>query len=89
MFALAQNHGFLVYEAPPYWRTFEPFVLLKKYKNRHSSNITSLKFSPDSRFIATCGNDNMIYINNIFSVPGYLPITLEVHRYSIIGIYFS
>lgn len=36
LFCVTQSHGFLVYECPSFWRTFEPFILLKKYKNRHS-----------------------------------------------------
>ena len=89
LFAIAQNNGFCVYEAPSHWRTFEPFVLIKKYKNRHSSEIRSIKFAADNRFIITCGNDNIIYFNNIFPIEGYLPISLEVHRYSIIGVEFT
>ena len=71
------------------YRTFEPFVLVKKYKNRHSSNITTIRFSPDNRFLLTAGEDNIIYINNLFPVEGYMAISLEVHRYKSVGLSYS
>ena len=55
LLAIAQDHVFIVYRSPCLFRTFEPFVLVKKYKNRHSSNITSIRFSPDNRFLLTAG----------------------------------
>lgn len=48
-----------------------------------------MRFSPDSRFLATCGSDNIIYLNNLFTIHGYLPVTLEVHKYKIVSVYFS
>ncbi len=89
LFAIAQDHGFSVYECPPLYRTFEPFVLIKKYKNRHSSDICSMNFSPDSRFIVTAGLDNIIYLNNLFPIPDYVALSFEVHRFKIIGVHFS
>jgi hypothetical protein len=55
LFAVAQGQGFMVYECPSFWRTFEPFLLIKKYKNRHASGILTTTFSPDSRFLVTAG----------------------------------
>lgn len=68
LFGIAQEHGFIVYRSPSLYRTFEPFVLIKKYKNRHSSNMTTIRFSPDNRFLLTAGEDNIIYVNNLFPV---------------------
>jgi len=51
-------------------------VLIKKYKNRHSANICSIRFSPDSRFLLTAGEDNIIYMNNIFPIKDYVAIQL-------------
>ena len=79
----------MVYECPSIWRTFEPFILLKKYKNRHSDDIVSAKFSPDSRFLLTCGKDSIIYMNILFPLEGYIAMTFEVHRFKILGISFS
>ena len=31
----------------------------------------------------------MIYLNNLFPIEDYLPITLEVHKYKIITLSFS
>lgn len=89
LFAIAQDHGFIVYRSPSLYRTFEPFVLVKKYKNRHSSNITAIRFSPDNRFLLTAGEDNIIYMNNLFPIEGYIAFSLEVHRYKIVGMYYS
>lgn len=86
---MAQQHGFFVYESPPLYRTFEPFVLLKKYKNKHAGDITALAISPDSRFLVSCGEDYLIYLNNLFPIRDYLPICLEVHRYKIISVSYS
>ena len=63
--------------------------MVKKYKNRHSANITYIRFSPDSRFLLTAGEDNIIYMNNLFSIEGYVAISLEVHRFKIIGLFYS
>lgn len=60
--------------------------MIKKYKNRHSGKIDAAKFTPDNRFLITWGEDNMIYINNLFPIEGFIPITLEVHRYKILGV---
>lgn len=89
LFCVTQAHGFLVYECPSFWRTFEPFILLKKYKNRHSADIISSRISPDSRFLITCGHDNLIYINNLFPIPDYIAMILEVHKYKILGASYS
>lgn len=37
----------------------------------------------------TAGEDNIVYMNNLFTVENYIAISLEVHRYKIIGMYFS
>lgn len=63
--------------------------MIKKYKNRHSDNIVCSRFSPDSRFLITCGLDNIIYINNLFPIPDYIAMTLEVHKYKILGASYS
>ena len=31
----------------------------------------------------------MIFLNNLFPIEGYLPITLEAHRYKVISTSFS
>jgi hypothetical protein len=63
--------------------------LLKKYKSRHSGRITSVNFSRDSRFLVTSGEDDVIFVNNLFPINGYIAITLEAHRYKILATYFS
>jgi len=63
--------------------------LLKKYKTRHANNICYLEFSRDSRFLVTSGEDNIIFVNNLFPIPGYMAISLEAHRYKIVATAFS
>ncbi len=89
LFAVAMQTGFVVYEAPSYYRTFEPFLVLKKYRCRHSGAVTHLEFSPDSRFLLTSGEDNMIYLNNLFRIEDYMALSLEAHRYKVISMHFS
>ncbi len=55
LLAVGQNQGFSVYECNGVYRTFEPLVLLKKYKSRHSARILTLEFSRDSRFLVSSG----------------------------------
>jgi periodic tryptophan protein 2 len=42
LLAIGQNQGFFVYECNGVYRTFEPLVLLKKYKSRHSARILTV-----------------------------------------------
>jgi periodic tryptophan protein 2 len=56
LLAVGIDRGFRIYESPPFLRTFEPLLLLKKYKNRHTGTLTSMSFTPDSRFLITSGN---------------------------------
>lgn len=42
LLAVGQNQGFSVYECNGVYRTFEPLVLLKKYKSRHSAKILTV-----------------------------------------------
>ena len=53
---------------PPFWRTLEPLVLIKKYINRHANLLTGLRFSPDSRFLLSHGLEPKLYMNNIMSL---------------------
>ena len=55
LLCIGQGQGFTVYECGSLYRCFEPLVLLKKYKTRHSANICSISFSKDSRFLLTSG----------------------------------
>lgn len=42
LLAIGQDNGFSVYECNGVYRTFEPLILIKRYKSRHSGKITSL-----------------------------------------------
>ena len=68
MLGVGQEKGFSVYECSCLYRSFEPLVLIKKYKTRHSGNIRYIDFSPDSRFLITSGEDDMIFLNNLFPI---------------------
>lgn len=48
-----------------------------------------MQFSPDSRFLATAGLDNIVYMTNLFPIPDFMAITMEVHRFKIIAIHYS
>jgi len=76
LLGIGQEQGFTVYECRSVYRCFEPLLLLKKYKTRHSSNILTLHFSQDSRFLVTGGEDNIVFINNLFPIKDYIAITL-------------
>jgi hypothetical protein len=39
--------------------------------------------------LLTCGEDNIIFVNNLFPIQDYIPITLEAHRYNITAASFS
>ena len=45
LLAIAKESGFWVYECHSLYRSFEPLVLVKKYKSRHSGHITGVAFS--------------------------------------------
>lgn len=55
MLGVGLENGFAVYECSGVYRSFEPLVLIKKYKSRHAGNIRGLQFSRDSRFLLTYG----------------------------------
>ena len=78
-----------MYECSCLYRSFEPLWLIKKYKTRHSGNIRTIDFSPDSRFLVTSGEDDVIFLNNLFPIEGYMAITFEAHRYIVISTSFS
>lgn len=78
-----------MYEAPPLRRSFEPLLLIKKYKSRHTAKITSLRFSPDSRFLITGGDDNKVFLNNVLSVPDYVALSFDVHRFRLVDCFFD
>ena len=89
LLGVAKDSGFWVYECDSLYRCFEPLVLLKKYKSRHSGSITGLTFSDDGRFLVTRGDENVIFINNLYPLPEYTAVSLQAHRFTIIGTFFS
>ncbi len=60
--------------------------LIKKF-NGHSSNITSVKFSPDGNIMASCSEDNTIKL--WYTKTNYLKLTLNGHTKKINSICFS
>lgn len=89
LLAVGIDRGFRVYEAPPFLRSFEPLLLLKKYKNRHTGKLTSISWTPDSRFVITSGEENRIYLNNVLPIKDYIAMSFDVHRHKIVGCFFD
>lgn len=89
LLATGIDNGFRIYESPPTRRTFEPLLLVKKYKSRHTSKLTCMQFSPDSRFLISGGEDNKVFLNNVLSVPDYVALSFDVHRYRLVQCFFD
>lgn len=90
LFAVGEERGFRVYLSPPFWRSLEPLVLIKKYTNRHSLPLSGLTFSPDSRFLLTYGKEPRIFLNNLVSLgKSWTAPSFDVHKYEIVNSFFE
>lgn len=75
-----------IFERPPNHHHIEPLLLLKKYTSIHSEPITSVEFSPDSRFVVSASKDLTIRITNLFTIPEFIPYILSGHRAKILSL---
>jgi periodic tryptophan protein 2 len=64
-------------------------MLHRQYKNVQSGDITSIDWSPDSRFIMTGSRDLTAKIINIHKINNYIPFTFTGHKSKIIKCFFS
>ena len=87
--AVSINKGVEIYEMPNLIKEYEPFVLYRKYTSFHNDKITSINWSPDSRFILTGSKDTNVRILNLFKLPNYYPYTFTGHKKKIITALFS
>ena len=68
-----------IWFTPPMRREFSPFELHKEFGG-HYDVVTSLCWSPCSRFIVTGSRDRSLRINAVGRCPGFATITLTGHR---------
>ena len=85
LFAVGKDKKVQIWKAPPKFKEFSPFRLLKTI-GRHTQEITCMDWSSDSKFLVTGGRDHSVIINPIF---GGQPITFSAHRNQIIGCFFA
>ncbi len=78
-----------IYENPGLVRSFSPLVIYKKYTNIHSKDVTSIIWSPDSRFFMTVGNDMVCKILSLHALPGYEIISLTGFKKPVVLAFFS
>lgn len=94
-FAVASDGGKLrIYESPGLIRSFCPLSIFKKYTNIHSSSITQIIWTKDSRFLMTSSQDltcKILSLHKLVSAQDgeYQPITLTGFRKPIQLIFFS
>jgi WD40 repeat protein len=87
--AVAFDREIRVYEKPINFRVMEPFVQIKKINTGHTENITAIFWSPDSRFICTASKDCNVYMNNVFSLPGYVTQKFVGHRKKVLQVFWD
>lgn len=69
-------------------RQFAPFVRHRVYTG-HYSNVTSVEWSPDSRFFLTSSEDMTAHIYSVHSSDSIAASTLTGHRDAVVNAYFS
>ncbi|TIB05736.1 hypothetical protein E3P96_00955 [Wallemia ichthyophaga] len=88
---LAVTHGshVQVWRAPSFLiREFAPMVLFRTYTG-HFDSVTSITWSPCSRFFVTCSYDMTARLFTLDTLPGFRPKTLSGHKDRVVNAYFS
>jgi len=89
-FAIAVGKKFKIFESPTVQsKTFQSMVLYKKYGNLHSSDITGISWSSDSRFFITWSDDLTIKFMSLHKIKEFLPFTFSGFHKKIITAFFS
>ena len=71
-------------------KVFSPMVLYKKYGNLHSSDITGITFTTDSRFFLTwSASDMTMKLMSLHKIPDYLPFTFGGHKKKLVKAFFN
>lgn len=78
-----------VWRAPSFLiREFAPMVLFRTYTG-HFDSVTSITWSPCSRYFITCSYDMTARLFTLDSLPGFRPKTLSGHKDRVVDAYFS
>ncbi|EAR81867.2 periodic tryptophan protein (macronuclear) [Tetrahymena thermophila SB210] len=87
--AVASDISFRIFEAPSLWRNFETLLQYKRFKGSHNDKITSIEWSPDSRFIITSSKDLTVQMHNLHKLEDFQTITFTVNKHPVIKTFFS
>ncbi|KAJ1774587.1 U3 snoRNP protein [Coemansia sp. RSA 2523] len=87
-FAAALGRNVQVWHSPGYVREFAPFVLHRTYA-AHYDDVTSVSWSPDSRFFVTAGKDMVAKVFSVDPIEGFVPATLTGHRHAVVSAWFA
>ena len=77
-----------VWRAPGQHKEFAPFVLHRELP-KHSDDVTTLGWSPDSRYIASGSRDTTCLVHAVDPIPGFRVFRLMGHRGPIVRIFFA
>ena len=87
--AITHEKTVQIWKAPGFTREFAPFVLYTTALGHHDA-VTSINWSPDSRFFLTASKDMTCRIHTVDrTIEDFVPSTLTGHRDYIINAWFS
>jgi len=78
-----------VYEAPSGRTAFEKLHLLRKLQDHHFEELSSVEWSPDSRFLITASKDLTVCVHNLHHLEFYVPIVISVHKQKVVKCFFN
>ncbi|KAI8972105.1 WD40-repeat-containing domain protein [Pilobolus umbonatus] len=88
LFAITDDKTIKIWKAPGFTREFSPFVLVRTLLGHHDT-ITSLNWSPDSRYILSSSKDMTVHINLVDRNEDESFSILTGHRDYVVNAWFS
>ncbi|KAI9032276.1 quinon protein alcohol dehydrogenase-like superfamily [Hyaloraphidium curvatum] len=84
------SHGREVrcWRSPGTHREFVPLVLYRSYA-KHTDDVVSLAWSPDSRFFLTCSEDMTVRVWSLDPEPDFVPASLAAHRDTVVAAFWA
>ena len=89
-FLVAVGTKVKIFETPSVThKVYSPMILYKKYANLHSSDVTGVAWTTDSRFFLTWSEDLTLKMMSLHKIEGFLPLTFGGHKKPIVSAFFS
>ncbi|KAF9968757.1 hypothetical protein BGZ70_008388 [Mortierella alpina] len=87
-FAVTHGKQIQLWKTPGYHREFTPIILHRTYTG-HYDEVTSITWSPDSKYFLTTSKDMSARVYSANPTEGFTPFTLSGHRDSVVGAWWS